>query len=192
MQKVYIDTNVLVSYVSGPQKEPREYPKAKQIFDEIKQGKYIGVISTLTLIELQGVLRTLKGYERTILEAMQPNKQADYVKTEATNMYNTLMAELLKLQYIKFEKGRQTNFQSILDCAYQIMNDIKGIVKLYNNCGICNSNYKSSVHKQILVADILHALLAKDTNCDSLITFDKGFSALIGNSHIGSMQIIVQ
>ncbi len=192
MQKVYIDTNVLVSYVSGPQKEPREYPKAKQIFDDIKQGKYIGVISTLTLIELQGVLRTLKGYERTILEDMQPNKQSDYVKTEATNIYNTLMAELLKLQYVKFEKGRQTNFQSILDIAYKIMDEIKGIVKLYNNCGICKSNYKSSVHKQILVADILHALLAKDTSCDSLITFDKGFSTLIGNSHIGSMQIIVQ
>lgn len=192
MQKAYVDTNILIAYVSGPEKDPLQHPKAKQIFDEIKQGKYVGVFSTLTLIEVKGVLRTLLGRDRTLLQTIDERKQSDYIKKESTETYNVLLAELLKLPNVKFEKGRQVNFQSILDDADQIMDDTKGTVRFYNNCGVCKSQYKNSAHKQILVAGILHALLAKDTGCDSLITFDKGFNALTGNSQIGSMQIIVR
>lgn len=192
MQKTYIDTNILIAYVSGLQKDPFQYPKAKQIFDEIKQGKYVGVFSTLTLIEVKGVLRSLLGRERSLLQTIDTHKQSDFIKKESTDAYNILLAELLKLPNVKFEKGKQANFQSILDNADQIMDDIKGFVKFYNNCGVCKSNYKNSAHKQILVADILHTLLAKDIGCDSLITFDKGFNALTGNAQIGLMQIIVR
>lgn len=192
MQKIYIDTNILISYISGPEKESNQFSKAKQIFDDIKQGKFIGVISMLTLIEIKGVLRTILGSDRTQLQTIPENKQADHVKTKATEIFQALISELLQLSSIKFEKGRQTNFQLILDLANGIMDDIKGTIRFYNTCGNCNAPYKSSKHKQILAADILHALLAKDTACDSLITFDKGFNALVGNQHIDPLQIQVQ
>ena len=191
MQKFYIDTNVLISYISGPQKEPTQYPKAQKIFNELKQGSYIGVISTLVLIEVKGVIRTILGADRAQLETIEQSKQADHVKSESQKIYNELIAELLQLPNIKFEKGRQSNFQSVLDAANQIMDDIQGDVRFYNTCGNCGAQYKSSKHKQILAADILHALLAKDTACDSLITFDKGFAALVSNSTISSLQIVV-
>lgn len=192
MQKAYLDTNILIAYVSGAQKDPKQYPKAKAIFDEIKAGKYIGVLSTLTLIEIKGVFRTFLGRERAVLEGIQTFKQSDYIKEESTAQYNLLLTTLLQLPNFKFEKGKQTNFQSILDDAEQIMNEINGSVHFYDKCGICKSNFKNSVHKQILVADILHALLAKDTGCDVLITFDRGFAALAGNQHVGTMQIHVR
>lgn len=192
VQKFYIDTNVLISYISGPAKEPTQYPKAQKIFGEIKQGTYVGVISTLVLIELKGVIRTILGTDRTQLENIAQNKQADYVKSESQKIYNELISELLQLPNIKFEKGRQSNFQSVLDSANQIMDDIKGDVRFYNTCGNCGTQYKSSKHKQILAADILHALLAKDTACDSLITFDKGFTGLVNDSTISPLQIIVR
>lgn len=191
MQKVYIDTNILIAYISGPQKEPTQFPKSEQIFNNIKQGRFIGVISTLTLIEIKGVLRTILGADRTQLQSIPENKQADHVKAKAAEIFQVLVSELLKLPSIKFEKGRQTNFQSILDSANNIMDEIKGTVRFYNTCGNCNSAYKNSKYKQILAADILHALLAKDTACDSLITFDKGFGALVGNQQIDPMQIQV-
>lgn len=192
VQKAYLDTNIIIAYVSGSQKDPFQYPKARQIFDEIRQGKYIGVISTLMLIEMKGVLRTLLGRERAALESIPAHKQPDYVKDEATEQYKIVLAELLRLPYIKFEKGKQSNLQSVLEEADQIMDDIKGSVRFYDKCGICRSQFKNSVYKQILAADILHALLAKDTGCDMLITFDKGFAALTGNSQIGTMQIMVR
>jgi len=191
VKKTYIDTNVLVSYAIGPEKEPREYPKAKAIFEDIKQGKFVGVISTLTLIELKGVIRTLLGYDREGLETMPQNKQSDFIKSKADELYNALLAELLQLPYIKFEKGRQSNFQAVLDSSFDIMNEIKGDIRFYDKCGTCGAPYKSSKHKQILVADILHALLAKDTGCDSLITFDKGFKKLIGNIKVEQLEILV-
>ena len=192
MQKFYIDTNVLISYISGPQKEPTQYPKAQRIFDELKQGTYIGVISTLVLIEIKGVIRTILGTDRMQLETIAQNKQADHIKLESQKIYDELISELLKLPNIKFEKGRQSNFQSILDLANQIMDDIKGDVRFYNTCGNCGAQYKSSKHKQILAADILHALLAKDTACDTLITFDKGFAGLVNNDTISPLQIVVR
>jgi predicted nucleic acid-binding protein len=105
VQKIYIDTNILISYISGPEKEPNQFPKAKQIFDDIKQGKFIGVISTLTLIEIKGVLRTILGSDRTQLQIIPENKQADHVKTKATEIFQVLISELLQLSNIKFEKG---------------------------------------------------------------------------------------
>jgi predicted nucleic acid-binding protein len=192
VQKAYIDTNILIAYVSGPNKEPDQFPKAERVFNEIKQGKFIGVISTLALIEIKGVLRAILGADRAQLQSIPEKKQADYVKAKATEIFQALVSELLRLPNIKFEKGRQTNFQSILDSANDIMDDIKGTVRFYCTCGNCGAPYKNSKHKQILAADILHALLAKDTACDSLITFDKGFSALIGNQYIDPMQIQVR
>ncbi|MDE1838458.1 MAG: PIN domain-containing protein [Thaumarchaeota archaeon] len=192
VQKFYIDTNVLISYISGPQKEPTQYPKAQKIFSEIKQGVYVGVISTLVLIELKGVIRTILGTDRPQLETIEQNKQSEYVKSESQKIYDELIGELLQLPNIKFEKGRQSNFQSILDAANQIMDDIKGDVRFYDTCGNCGAQFKSSKHKQILAADILHALLAKDTACDSLITFDKGFAGLVGNSIMSQLQIVIR
>lgn len=192
MQKIYIDTNIMIAYISGPEKEKDQFHKAKQIFDDIRQGRFIGVISTLTLIEVKGVLRTILGADREQLQAIPENKRADHVRDKAKEIFQAFVSELLRLSSIKFEKGRQTNFQSILDTANDIMDDIKGTVRFYNTCGNCNAPYKSSKHKQILAADILHALLAKDTSCDSLITFDKGFKTLAGNQHINSLQIQVR
>lgn len=192
MEKSYIDTNILIAYASGVKKEPRQYPKAELIFDEIKKGQFVGVISTLTLIEVKGVLRTIVGRDRSMLQGIDRSKQVDRVKTDANSMYQVLMTPLLQLHNIKFEKGRKTNFQCILDSANKIMDEVRGRVKFYSKCGICNNSYQSSTHKQILVADILHALLAKDIGCDNLITFDKGFHGLIGNQEIDPLQVVVK
>ncbi len=192
MKKGYIDTNILIAFASGPVKEPRQYPKAKEIFDDIKQGKFVAVISTLTLTEIKGVFRTHVGFDRNNLETVSYTTRSDYVKSEANSMYNQLLGELLHLPNVKFEKGKQTNFQSILDQADEIMDEIKGEVKFYDTCGRCRASFKSSNHKQILVADILHALLAKDTGCDFLITFDKGFNGLKGSTKINPLEIIVK
>lgn len=191
MKKGYIDTNIIIAYAAGPSKDPN-YQKAKDVFDEVKRGNYVGVISTLTLIEVIGVLRTLIGRERTVLQGFSYNEQADYVKDEAQNWYNQLIAEILQMPNIKIEKGKQANLQSTLETAFEIMTEIKGVVKFYQQCGICGSNHPASAHKQVLAADILHALIAKDTVCDFLVTFDKGFNGLSNEPRISPLQIMVR
>jgi len=191
MEKGYIDTNILIAYASGPKKEPKQYPKAKQIFDDIKQGKFVGVISTLTITEVKGVLRSHIGSDRKTLEGKSHSEISNYVKTEANSMFQLLIKAVMELTNIKFEKGRQTNFQSILEQADEIMDEIEGKVKFYDKCGRCGAEHENSYHKQILVADILHALMAKDTGCDFLITFDKGFIGLIGSTRIDPLDIRV-
>ena len=191
MIKKYIDTNILIAYVVGKKLEKNQYPKAKIIFDQIKNGKFVGVISTLTLTEVIGVLRTRLGKNTEVLQKIEKQKQGIFVKTEASKLYSTLIEAMLQMPNIKFEKGRQINFQTVLDDSFNIMEEIVGVVKFYLPHKSGNSDVYNSSHKQILVADILHTLLAQDTQCDHFLTFDKGFYGVKNMDKLQSLIIDV-
>ncbi len=84
---------------------------------------------------------------------------------------------MLQMPNIKFEKGRRINFQTALDDSLDIMDEIVGFVEFKRNVKYGKLESINSNYKQILVADILHALLAKDIQCDHFLTFDRGFES---------------
>ena len=192
MKKICIDTNIIIAYAVGPKKDKYQFPKAEKIFKKIEEGEFIGVISTLTLTEVVGVLRTLIGREREKMLQVEEEKRDEYVRTEAKKTYDEIIKILLGMKSIKFEEGRMTNFQSILNDGFDLIVDSKGFLKFHSKCGICRQEYRSSNYKQILIADILHALLAKDTGCDELLTFDRGFNGIKGNEKIEPLIICVE
>lgn len=192
MKKIYLDTNIIVAYALGPEKEKFHYPKAERIFKQIEKGEFIGVVSTLTLTELIGVLRTHIGRERDKMIIIEEKKQNDHVKNTAKNAYDLMFNLLLQMENIKIEEGSTTNFQSILNDGLDLIKDSNGFQKFHRKCGICRQEYKSSNFKQILIADILHALLAKNTKCDELFTFDGGFNGINGHEKIDPLLITVK
>lgn len=192
MKKIYIDTNIIVAYALGPEKEKYQYPKSEQIFKQIEKGDFIGVISTLTLTELIGVIRTHIGRDRTKMLSIDEKKQNEHVKTEAKIVYGEIFSTLLQMKNIKFEGGAKTNFQAVLNDGFELIEGSNGFQKFHNKCSICKNPHNSSNFKQILVADILHALLAKDTKCDELLTFDGGFNGIKGHEKIEPLTIIVK
>lgn len=192
MKKIYIDTNIIVAYALGVEKEPYQYPKAEQIFKQIERGEFIGVISTLVLTELIGVLRTHIGRDRNKMINIPEKKQNTHVKNEAKAAYDEMFDVLLQMKNVKIEEGVSADFQSVLNDGFDLIRDSNGLQKFHKTCGICKRDYKNSNFKQILIADILHALVAKTTNCDELLTFDGGFKGIIGHEKIEPLQIIVK
>jgi predicted nucleic acid-binding protein len=179
LKKAYLDANILLAISAGSTKEPDQYRMAVGILDEIKEGKIVGVISSLTLMEVIAVLRTQKGREKHNLKGLSDEKRLEFVLNGSKSMYDKLMGELLQLPGIKFELGKHTDLNKLMNSAFDILQRIKGKVRFYTRCSKCGSRDVSyTAFKGMGSDDMIHALLAKDVGCDYLITFDKDFEDL--------------
>lgn len=189
MKKAYLDANILLVKAAGPEKEPRQYPLAEKVFEEIKRGEYLAVISSLTLIEVLAVLRTQKGREMESLASLSNEKRIEFVISESKSMYDSILFELLQLPNIKFDLGGHGDMKTIFDVAFDIMQEKEGVVKIHNSCKKCGSENKPhSVYKGFGSDDIIHALFAKDIGCDMFITFDSDFGKLRGDERIEPLE----
>ncbi len=94
-------------------------------------------------------------------------------------MYEKLMGELIQLPNLKFELGRHTDLNKLMDRAFDVLQGTEGKVRFYHKCSRCGSkNVNYSAFKGLGSDDVIHALLAKDAGCDCLIIFDKDFEDL--------------
>ena len=190
MKKAYLDANLLLAKAAGPKKEPRQYPLAEKVFQEIKSGAYHAVISSLTLMEVLAVLRTQKGREMQNLKGLSFEKQIEFVITESKSMYDSILFELLQLDHVSFDLGGKSDMRTTFDTAFDIMQEKQGLVKIHNDCKKCGSrNVPHSVFKGLGSDDIIHALFAKDIGCDVFITFDSDFEQLKGDPRIDPLEI---
>lgn len=189
MKKAYLDANILLAKAAGPQKEPKQYHLAERVFQEIKRGDYLAIISSLTLMEVLAVLRTQKGREDG-LASMTPEKQIEFVISESKSMYDSMLFELLQLDHVKFDLGGKADMKKIFDIAFDIMQEKYGIVKIQHNCKKCGTeNVTHSAYKGLGSDDIIHALFAKDVGCDTFVTFDNDFEQLKGDPRIDPLEI---
>lgn len=190
MKKAYLDANILLAKVAGPEKEPNQFPLAERIFNQIKSGEFQAVISSLTLMEVLAVLRTQKGREKHKLDGLTPDKQIEYVRAESKIMYDSIIRELLQLVNVKFDLGGRTDMKKLFDIGFDIMLETKGKVKFYKNCKRCDSkNVLYSSYKSLGSDDVIHALFAKDVGCDLFLTFDSDFEELKGNEKVEPLEI---
>lgn len=192
MKKAYLDANILIDYVVGPEEGNNQYAKALSVFSEIKEGKILGVVSTLTQMEILGVFRMIKGSELEEIKSKPEKSRLEYVLKESKGMFEKMMSEIIRMPNIKLEKGKTTNLQTVLNEALTIMNDIKGDIRFFNHCKKCGSENQSSGHRAVATVDILHAILARDIGCESLITFDKGFNELKNMENFTNLEIDVR
>jgi len=190
LKKVYLDTNILITFAVGKVKDSR-FHLAEEIFNKIKSGTYEGVISTLTLMETLGVFRRQIGTNRALMQTVPREEQGEYVKNDSFATFQTMLGYLVQMPNIKFEERISTSIGTVLNTSFEIMKEITGLVKFYNNCGFCDSSVKVSVHKAVAAMDIIHSIIAKDTGCESVVTMDKGFKELCGNSLLDSLEMEV-
>lgn len=170
---------MLLAVSAGPKKEPRQFEIATRVLNEIRRGSIVGIVSSLTLMEVLAVLRTQKGRQIHTLNKLSGYKQTEFVLNESKSMYDKLMGELIKLPNMKFDLGRHVDLNNILDRAFDVLQKTKGKVRFYHRCSKCGStNVRYTAFKGLGSDDAIHALLAKDAGCDSLFTFDKDFEDL--------------
>lgn len=186
MLKAYLDTNILVDMVF-PNNNHSQHDKAKQVFNQFKTAKYLGVISTLTLTEFAGVCQRIESFNFAKIATLREHERSKYVQTEGLNNYNRLIPTLVSLPNVKIEKGSTITFQHILEQAHIVMQDTSGTVLIEKNP---STSQFSSDYKRAYVADILHVLLAKYTDCNVFFTFDYEIKKLENHPLIDPLKII--
>jgi predicted nucleic acid-binding protein len=184
--KAYLDANILISYVNGPVLEPKNYPKAKRVWDEIKEGKYKGVVSTLVLQEVLSVFRRMKGQEIDILSPLSYDQRNKYVSSESQSMFSELLKSLMRISTDKiiFENCDTVESLAFYTDSFDLYTKYFGEVRFYQTCNQCKSETVNSTYKGLAPMDIIHIMLANRLECDSFITLDKGYSAIINEPKI--------
>ncbi len=178
---------------AGPEKEPRQFPGAEDVFNQIKNGDIEGMVSQLVLIEVRNAMRIYKGKEKNILTGMDKEERIEYVCSEGESAYNSIIKELICMgNSIKFKMKKTIDMNKLLDDASEIMSFIKGKVKTHRNCRKCGTNNVNSISfKSLGPDDALHVLIAKELGCKEFLTFDNDFKEIINHPKISPLKITV-
>ncbi len=165
-ERLYIDTQVFVYYFVTEEK-PEFSDIAKRFLQKIEDGKYEGVVSLLTLMELTKTVRNL------CVKLMSEY----YAKT-----WNERMAEAYKvinsfknIRIIEGNPDERVGTALIKDILYsEIAKEAHGILAKYAG-KVFNDRREGLVHSGINCVDSLHIVSARKTGCYKIATFDNGF-----------------
>ena len=187
MKKSYIDSNILLAKYIDKGKNNNQYRKSVKIFDEIKCKNITVIISYLTLMEINTVIKKHKVRE-IVNSEYNFDKKLKIVLEESLKVFNNIHSELSDLPNVEFELSNQINFNKILPIAFNILQKIQGKIWKYSDCSRCGTtNVNYSKYKGLGADDVIHALLAKNSGCHELITFDKDFNELVNISEFKSL-----
>ena len=123
MKKSYIDSNILLAKYIDKGKNNNQYRKSAQIFDEIKCKNITAIISYLTLMEINTVIKKHK--VREIVNSKHNfDKKLKFVLEESLKVFNNIHSELSGLPNVEFELSNQINFNKVLPIAFNILQKI--------------------------------------------------------------------
>ncbi|HEX9863243.1 MAG TPA: hypothetical protein VGB11_08205 [Candidatus Bathyarchaeia archaeon] len=195
-EKVYIDTNILVSYALGPNDDG--YLKAKNVFDQAVKENHTIMVSNFMLTEALNTLRNVitedkyqslaHGVTQTALIAMADSE--DFKKDIADESMKSF-SDVIDLmtrdsQHFKFEEN--TKYDGVIfQNSLALLSGLFGIFRVYrfrcdkceqyNPCSTCRTT-SSIVYKAINAPDLLHVQIAQTLGCTKFVTMDKGFGTI--------------
>jgi len=181
--KAYMDAGVLVAFGLGH--DDLHYPKAKQVIDEIMQGKYRGVVSVLSLLETMDVIRKrlVSNTPKNVLDAQTDFQRREYIWRESEKRYGTLIDNLtraVKAKQMFIVNFNGVNIAEVLTMCKDLLLKNFGDIRFFNHCWLCRRTYEHYEYKGLGPMDAMHFDLAKRIHCDLFITTDKSFSGLDG------------
>jgi predicted nucleic acid-binding protein len=180
-EKIYIDTNVWFSYITRGKYDPH-FEKAEVIIDDInKNNGCVAIISHLSLLELVNVIRNrviqraeyqgrLK--ENINIELDLKNRIDQYIKDVMNTITQWEASGKLRIVDVK------TPMTQVLIETQLIQHKTFGSVSDSDRCMNCKGEHHAYYYKGVDHWDIQHALIAKEANVNTYITFDRGFNRL--------------
>ena len=175
--RIYIDTNVLYNWLFG-YTATRAKP-ATEFINDVSNGRYVGIISYLTLNELIKIIRNMM-VEQGKIEPLQWERKRDEALRKIFALNN---------EHVEIVSGNITDstcnekdlmFGTISNKAYLLMEKYPGTVKF-------DETERKSKHKGISTVDSLHVELAKIFKCCKIASFDSDFAEV--NSEVRQLVI---
>lgn len=168
IDRVYFDSSVFVAWLMGSGFTTQG--RAASFIDGVRDGKYEGIISTVTLMEVVKVLRYLY---------VEKGKQDPGFWNTKTNEAIEKIYRLPKMKIVKgliSETGKtysptlcdEMAFGKFIDESLELLKKYSGSVKQ-------DSRGKKLEHNGISVVDALHIIIAKKFECNKIVSFDNDF-----------------
>jgi|GEM_PF-6885650 predicted nucleic acid-binding protein len=178
MPLVYFDTCV---WLSAFLTKDVNHEKAVELFQQIRSGKYIVVVTHHVLNEIIDFLKNQA--------AISTKDEAKAEEVTRAN-YKELSLVLLKLPNVLI-KNPNVSTHNVLRPSFSLLfKYLRGILRS-NICPICHTNFEYVEPDTISRDDALHCMLAWALNCDVFITFDKDFRKLSSDPILQPMKIEV-
>lgn len=175
--RIYIDTNVLFNWLFGV--TATTLKPATDFIKDIQRGRYVGVISYLTLNELLKVISNLLVDKGKTDPAEWKSKREEAIR-------KIFAIDSNQIEIVSGTTNDSTHnenellFGKISDNAYDLMEKYPGTVK-YDNTA------RKDKHKGMSTVDTLHVELAKIFNCSKIASFDSDFKEV--NSEIKQLVV---
>ena len=166
-QLVYVDTNVfstyLLPYPNPKSKQLLVQQATKQFFLDIENGKYLGIISTLTEIEYRGIAKKLISQRK--------NRSVSSLEEQSAMRDFNLFVEKLGIGLINSDRIALDNASG----KYNIFESTEQVVKASNPIHV---NYESKLWKMIRSIDALMLNMAVRARATLFATLDTGFRGI--------------
>jgi len=189
LKKYYLDSNILVAISVGKEKEPDQFRLSSKILKEIRDGRIMGVVSSLVLMEVVTVLRLQAGWEQHNVEFLSDKEHLDFILDKSEMTYHSMMFELLQLPNVKLESGRHVELDRIMKSALAVLQKTWGrITHSRKSTRPGSKDAKVGRFKVLGSVDMVHAFLVKNTGCDGLITLDRSFEEIRGFGEFDNME----
>jgi predicted nucleic acid-binding protein len=140
---------------------------AKRFLKKIEEGKYEGVVSLLTLMELTKAVRSL------CVELMSEYDPENW-KQFIAKVYEVINS-FKNIKIVEGNPSERVGISMIRDILYsEIVKEAHNILSRHNGKVFVNEKGKLT-HSGINCVDSLHIILARKTGCGRIATFDNGF-----------------
>lgn len=200
-EKVYIDTNILLTYALGRKRNVKEedFAAVKKVFNDAFEGKYKIVISNFLLAETLHALRCIvtenifkeqgKGLSREQLFKMANSEEfLGRVSGESQKYFREIVDRLIRdTKHFSIEEPGQTYTGELFRNCLDLIANSFGTFRVFGYyCSICNNQLschkcKSDseiVYKGLNAPDLIHILISINLGCQQFYTMDKYFSQI--------------
>ena len=182
-ERVYFDTNIWISALDS--NDPKN-SAAKTLFEQVRQGKQTLVISNWVFLEITKFIIDQAMRDPSIRTA----KTADAVKAYVIGVFSNYGSLVLGMKHVVFSDPI-TRTSRVLSRAYELSKRTFGRVTMEPKCPVCHKPHDFFQYHGPYQVDFIHALLARDLQCQKMLTFDTDFSLLKDDPLIQPLSIEV-
>ena len=181
--RVYFDTNIWISAMDS--KDPKN-PAAINQFEQVRQGKQTLVISKWVFLEIIKFIIDKAMRDPSIQTSRTAESIKGYTKTVFSNYGNLVVG----MKHVRFTDPK-AGTSYLLQRAYQLSQEIFGHATKDPKCPICHAPHDFFQYHGPYQVDFIHALIARDLQCQKMLTFDNDFSLLKNDPLIQPLSIEV-
>jgi len=161
-------------------------PAAKSQFEKVRQGKQTLVISKWVFVEIIKIIIDAAMRDPLVRQTRTPES----VRNHVTAIFREYGRLVIGMRHVVFSDPA-TRTSLVFKRAYDLSQRVFGNVSKEPKCPVCHGPYDFFKYRGPYQVDYIHALVARDLQCQKILTFDHDFSLLKDEVEIQPLSVEV-